>query len=607
MNTLQANEFPFSAVEGQDNFKLALILAAINPLIGGVLVSGPRGSAKSTLARGLAAILPHDEQGLAPPFTTLPLGASEDRLLGTLDLQQVLQDKNVAFHPGLLSKAHGGVLYVDEVNLLADNLVDQLLDVVASGVNRIERDGISHEHPARFLLIGTMNPDEGELRPQLQDRFGLMVSLDNQYTLAERIQIVRLREDFDQDPHAFCHSVLAQQQQLQQRIASARQQLINIRCSDPLRLAIAQRCQQAQVDGVRADIVWLRAAIAHCAWRGADTVSLDDVQQVEELVLAHRRQAAPPSSPPNTPSNTPSNTPQGSPPTKEKNSERQSPSDHSNNGTRSSHSPANFKRPPQASRQQTSREQDVAPQETDWGAMNAQKQSVLTPTKCHVPASQSHATAMVNNRPSLAGKQQGQSPTGYQISRQENPNKADWFATLINSPQQWPPPKMHWQRAKTGQAMLHLILLDTSASTLGQAVLAKAKGAILTIAQQAYLKREQIAIFGFGNQEAQQLLPRVRAPKELQDFLQGIQAGGGTPIKQGLLKALSYLNQLQKQQPQLLSHTYVLTDGRTQADVSDIAFTSPCSVIDTENSQVKRGRAAAIAHSLGAHYYQLEA
>lgn len=194
--------FPFSAVTGQAQYKLALILVAINPTIGGVLVSGPRGCAKSTLARGFA-----DLRSANHPFVTLPLGASEEMLIGTLDLQQVLDSKNVAFNPGLLAKADGGTLYVDEVNLLPDSLVDLLLDVAASGVNCVERDGISHEHAAKFTLLGTMNPDEGELRPQLLDRFGLSVQLDNDYSIDERMAIVQSREAFDRDAESLAPSI----------------------------------------------------------------------------------------------------------------------------------------------------------------------------------------------------------------------------------------------------------------------------------------------------------------------------------------------------------------------------------------------------------------
>ena len=220
--------FPFTAVAGQSSFKLALILALIDPAIGGVLVSGPRGCAKSTLARGMVDIMPVNssvEDIQEAKFVTLPLGATTDMLVGTLSLSHVLSEQSVQFQPGLLSRAHNGVLYVDEVNLLSDHLVDLLLDVSASGVNIIERDGISHQHAASFVLLGTMNPDEGELRPQLQDRFGLSVQLGNRYSVSERIEIVRLRETFDADPQAFIEQQTQQQQALSARISLARKQV----------------------------------------------------------------------------------------------------------------------------------------------------------------------------------------------------------------------------------------------------------------------------------------------------------------------------------------------------------------------------------------------
>ena len=198
--------FPFTAVTGQTTFKLALTLLAINPAIGGVLVSGPRGSAKSTLAKGLADVMPsassNNSDQAAPAFITLPLSVTEEMVVGTLDLQQVLNEKQVEFKQGLLAKADQGVLYVDEVNLLQDHIVDLLLDVAASGTNVVERDGISHQHDARFVLLGTMNPDEGELRPQLQDRFGLSVVLGNDYAIDERVEIVQRREAFDVNSEA---------------------------------------------------------------------------------------------------------------------------------------------------------------------------------------------------------------------------------------------------------------------------------------------------------------------------------------------------------------------------------------------------------------------
>lgn len=282
--------FPLAAVVGADELKLALCLTAIDPKIGGVLIEGPRGMAKSTLARGLADLLASGQ------FVTLPLGATEERLVGTLDLEAALGEGRSQFSPGVLAKADGGVLYVDEVNLLPDHLVDVLLDVAASGVNVVERDGISHRHSARFVLIGTMNPEEGELRPQLLDRFGLNVALSGHTAPIERGQIIRRRLDFDNDPLAFCENWAAQQDELKQRCEQARTLLPGIALDDDSLAQITVRCFAAGVDGMRADLVWLRAARAHAAWRGAGEILNEDIDAVAEFALRHRRRSSPPSS-----------------------------------------------------------------------------------------------------------------------------------------------------------------------------------------------------------------------------------------------------------------------------------------------------------------------
>jgi len=287
------SHFPLSAVVGADALKLALCLAAIDPAIGGVLIEGPRGMAKSTLARGLADLL---ASGL---FVTLPLGASEERIVGTLDLDAALGEGRAQFSPGLLAKANGGVLYVDEVNLLPDHLVDLLLDAAASGVNHIERDGISHRHAARFVLIGTMNGEEGELRPQLLDRFGLNLALSGLPQPSERAEIVRRRLAFDADPQAFLLRWATAQEQLRDRCQNAREQLGNIPLDDAALNAISQRCFDAGVDGLRADLVWLRAARAHAAWRDSPQIETEDIEAVADFVLRHRqRHPSPPATPP---------------------------------------------------------------------------------------------------------------------------------------------------------------------------------------------------------------------------------------------------------------------------------------------------------------------
>lgn len=299
--------FPFSALLGQDNLQRALLLSAVDASIGGVLIEGPRGTAKSTSARAISELLPDGH------FVTLPLGASEEQLLGSLDIEGALQNGKVNFAPGLLAKAHDGVLYVDEVNLLPDALVDQLLDVAASQVNIIERDGISHSHPASFVLIGTMNREEGDLRPQLLDRFGLALALENYHDVALRQQIIKARLAFDLDPQGFRQRFGIQQQQLADTIRRARALLPALEFNDAVLAHASELCVAAHVDGLRADLVMLRAARGLAALRGDAEITTTHVDAVADLALFHRRRAhssGSHSSTPNASANTSANTSQ---------------------------------------------------------------------------------------------------------------------------------------------------------------------------------------------------------------------------------------------------------------------------------------------------------
>jgi magnesium chelatase subunit D len=278
--------FPFTAVVGQDEAKLALLLNAVDPAIGGVLMRGHKGSAKTTLARGLAALLPG-----SGPFVELPIGATEDRLVGTIDLRAALTSGERHFHPGLLSACDGGVLYVDEVNLLPDHLVDLLLDVAASGVNRVEREGISHEHPSRFVLIGSMNPEEGELRPQLLDRFGLAVDVRTSTDATERALAVQRRIAFDADPAGVAAEWEQNEDSLRRQLAVLARSLSFQPLARDLALSVSELCATVGAEGLRADLVISRAAVALARWEGRPTASAEDVRRVAPLALAHRRRS----------------------------------------------------------------------------------------------------------------------------------------------------------------------------------------------------------------------------------------------------------------------------------------------------------------------------
>ena len=315
-----ATAFPFSAIVGQDEMKLALLIAAVDPKVGGVLAFGDRGSGKSTAVRALAALLPKmkvvagcryncdpdrpaelcddcrarattgalKSAQVPVPVVDLPLGATEDRVVGALDLERALARGEKAFEPGLLARAHRGFLYIDEANLLEDHLVDLLLDVAASGENVVEREGLSIRHPARFVLVGTGNPEEGELRPQLLDRFGMSVEVKTPNDLPSRIEVVRRRDNFESDSAAFTAAWAKEETKLRKKIVSARERLPSVTVSDAALERAAKLCMTLGTDGLRGELTLMRAARALAALEGAKIVSDEHLRRIAPSALRHR-------------------------------------------------------------------------------------------------------------------------------------------------------------------------------------------------------------------------------------------------------------------------------------------------------------------------------
>ncbi len=278
--------FPFTAIYAQEDFKLALILCMIDPGLGGVLALGDKGTGKTTTVRGLSHLMQRSITDF--PFVNLPIGATEDRVLGSIKLDILINEKRTEVQQGLLAAANHGILYIDEVNLLNDYLMDVLLDAAASGGYHLERDTVSKWFESKFCLVGTMNPEEGELRPQLLDRFGLSVTVKTPMDRLDRMEIINRRLQFDTDTPAFLKKCDAQEQQLVQQIMYAREQVKQVSYSDIILANIADTCIQYQVEGLRADILLLKAARAHAAFYGKKEVSTDDIHRVMPFVLSHR-------------------------------------------------------------------------------------------------------------------------------------------------------------------------------------------------------------------------------------------------------------------------------------------------------------------------------
>jgi Mg-chelatase subunit ChlI len=533
--------FPFTALHGQETLCTALLLVAIDPLLGGVLIEGPRGTAKSTAARALADLLPQGQSR----FVNLPLGASEEQLIGTLDLEDALQRGEANFKPGLLARAHGGVLYVDEINLLADALVDALLDVSASGINTIERDGISHQHDARIVLIGTMNPEEGELRPQLLDRFGLFVRADQLTKPETRREIARARLAFDADPAAFQHRYQPQQQQLSAQLARARALLPQIPFPDAIHELVSTLCHAAATEGVRADLAMLRAARAHAALHGRTQISAEDVYSVAELALAHRR--------------------------------REGSDANDAGGT-----PA----------------LPGTPDKPDWGALPPEQTPPIHPVKSLKDIEAQRAVPS-QSRSADAGQTQtpGKAPLARLFRRGERDTpRIHWPRTLLQKANQ-PLTREHlrFQRRAAAGSVLHCLVLDCSASMLCSNALSLAKGLLLRLANRLYHQRAELAVIAFNGQGAKLVQPPGKAIAFNENWIRPLAGSGGTPILSGLRLAEKILQTIRRRTPDKHLGLWLLTDGRfpgtpPRPEPADFRV-----VVDFEAAALPLGRAGHIA------------
>lgn len=602
--------YPFSAVEGQEAFKLALVLSAINPMVGGVLVSGPKGLAKSTLAKAFSEIIPRENSG-SERFVDVPLSVSEEMLVGSLNLHDILNDKQVNFQEGLLAKAHDGVLYVDEVNLLPDNIVDLLLDVSVSGINIVERDGISHKHQAKFILLGTMNPDEGELRPQLKDRFGLYAQLEDSFTVEQRMKIVLEREAFDCQPTEFCTKYQSQQEKLISSIIDARENVKTVFLSNDLRKFIAEKCIENRVEGMRADIVWYRAAIAHAALCQRKQATADDVLAVEELVLGHRRRVLPNSS---------KNS--NSPPDKKKDKIDQKKFTRPKNDSAKSGSKS-----PDVEKNNQGQSGKENPRNTDhqddgdsgsegaWGQMDAEPlanykadsidltqfnvESLLKPVNGFDAFLESTKFAQGSKK-----RQKGPALGGLWRSK-KNTTAVNWFSTLLSNNGSWPLSKLVYKRQKLSRTTINLILLDTSASILSKGSVDKARSVVKKIGRQAYFNREALTVIGFGNQMVSTLISRDRAPKDVDDWFDSLSFNGGTPLVDAINKAQEFQYKHLKADASIKFKTFVISDGKTTDSLEQLYLQGDVVIIDSEFCDVKRGKCQELSDQLGATYFSL--
>jgi magnesium chelatase subunit D len=611
--TAETHPYPFSALVGQDRLRLALLLCAVHPEIGGVLIRGEKGTAKSTAVRGLAAVLSAVDDDAR--LVELPIGATEDRVVGSLDLQKVLRDGEHAFSPGLLARAHGGVLYVDEVNLLHDHLVDVLLDAAAMGRVHVERDGISHSHEARFVLIGTMNPEEGELRPQLLDRFGLTVDVAASRDVDVRVEVIRARMAFEADSRTFVDRYAAADAELADRITAARAAIGSVVLPDSELRRIAALCAAFDVDGMRADLVVARTAVAHAAWRGATTVAEEDIRVAAELALPHRRRRDPFDDP-------------GLDPERLEEAMQQAGESAAQAGQDSEPPDPDFDPdfdPPGGGADAGS--ESAGPQ-----GNSKQSDSTKSATRPSAPPSavfRTKALVVPGVGEGAPGRRsRARNRTGTPIAATAEPGVGHglhMFATLLATAGSQPgaglprprPEDIRRAVREGREGNLVIFVVDASGSMAARDRMSAVTGAALSLLRDAYQRRDKVAVITFRQQDARVLLPPTTSVHIAGRRLARFDTGGKTPLAQGLLAARDLVIREKARDRARRSLVVVLTDGRAtggpdplgrtrQAAAALVAEGTAAVVVDCETSFVRLGLAGQLAEQLGSPAVRLE-
>ncbi|WP_037668334.1 putative cobaltochelatase [Streptomyces griseus] len=640
--------FPFTAVVGQDDLRLALLLNAVSPAVGGVLVRGEKGTAKSTAVRALSALLPevpvvpgcrfscdpaqpdpacpdgpHEiGGGVERParMVELPVGASEDRLVGALDIERALAEGVKAFEPGLLADAHRGILYVDEVNLLHDHLVDLLLDAAAMGASYVEREGVSVRHAARFLLVGTMNPEEGELRPQLLDRFGLTVEVAASREPEQRVEVVRRRLAYDDDPAGFAARWADEEAAVRARIVAARELLPSVRLGDGALRQIAATCAAFEVDGMRADIVMARTATALAAWAGRTDVLAEDVRQAALLALPHRRRR--------NPFDAPGLDEDKLDETLEDFGDSPGPDDDPDPDPDPDSGPDG----PGGGGGEPAPEE--GPQGGDTGARpeageGGQPQPSGAAERSAVRASEPFRTKVLSvpglgegvaGRRSRARTEHGRT-TGARRPR-GTLTKLHLAATVqAAAPHQRARgrsgPGLVVRRDDLRQATregregnLVLFVVDASGSMAARQRMSAVKGAVVSLLLDAYQRRDKVGLVTFRGPGADVALPPTSSVDAAAARLESLPTGGRTPLAAGLLKAHDVLRVERLRDPARRALVVVVTDGRATGGPEPVALASRAArlfaadgvasvVVDCESGPVRLGLAGQLAGELG--------